>query len=46
MDTVRILLDRGANVNNADKIGRTPLYWATKEDHTEIVNMLKSKDAK
>lgn len=34
------LLQKGVNVNAADLNGRTPLYWATKNEHKEMVRFL------
>ena len=38
--TVRLLLDRGADVNIADEYGETALHWAAIHGHLDIVKML------
>src|SRR5262249_15790518 len=39
---VRRLLDRGADVN-ARSEGQTPLDWAVREKHSEVVRLLKER---
>jgi len=46
MGVVKLLLDRGANVNSADKYGKTPLFLASANGYSDIVNNLKLKGAK
>jgi ankyrin repeat protein len=43
---VKLLLDKGANVNAKDAKGRTALRIAAKMKKTEIVDMLKAAGAK
>ena len=43
---VRALIDAGADVNAAAKTGETPLDWADKFGHPEIIAMLKKAGAK
>ncbi|KAG6980589.1 Ankyrin repeat domain-containing protein 50 [Fusarium oxysporum f. sp. conglutinans] len=43
---VRLLLDRGAHAEVADKIeGRTPLWWAVERGHEAVVRLLLDWDA-
>ncbi len=39
-ETLQLLITAGADVNKADKDGKTPLYWATSKGHTECVKLL------
>ena len=39
-DTVRALLEAGADPNVANKGGFTPLYWATRAGHVDVVTVL------
>lgn len=43
IETVKFLVSKGANVNAKDKKGRTPLYYAKKRGHKDIVRYLKGK---
>jgi hypothetical protein len=43
---IKLLLDRGANVNAVDKGGFTPLHFAAERGVVEIVTMLLEKGAK
>ncbi|KAM0878224.1 hypothetical protein ACQ4PT_035023 [Festuca glaucescens] len=45
MDIVRYLLDHGANPNNVDNTGCTPLHEAAKKGHCEAVELLVSRGA-
>ena len=45
MEVVKLLLEKGANVNVQDIHGRTPLYWAAQNGYTEIVKLLLEKGA-
>ncbi len=42
--TVRALLDQGVNANARDDYGWTPLMWAAKYGHKEIVELLLNKN--
>ncbi|KND86748.1 Kinase D-interacting substrate [Tolypocladium ophioglossoides CBS 100239] len=44
-EIVRILLEKGAEVNIQDNEGRTPLHWASAFGDTKIVEMLLSNGA-
>jgi len=37
---VRVLLENGAPINAKDKGGRTSLFWAKKNGHSAIVQIL------
>jgi ankyrin repeat protein len=39
-DIVKLLIDYGADINSKDCLGRSPLYYAVVEKHTEIVKIL------
>lgn len=39
-DVVRLLIERGANVNARNKLGRTPIMFAARYGYTEIVQLL------
>ncbi len=39
-ETVQLLLSHGANVNMADSMGMTALYWAVKNGSLELVHIL------
>ncbi len=45
VDTVRILLNRGADVNTKDNYGFTPLIFAAKYGHTTTVKLLLTRGA-
>ena len=40
VEQVSLLITAGANVNNVDENGRTPLYWAARNDRTECMRLL------
>lgn len=44
-DIAKLLIDRGAQVNNEDQDGHTPLYNASKYGHIEIVKLLLANGA-
>ena len=37
---VELLIEHGADVNHQDDDGRTPLHWAARKGHLEIVSIL------
>lgn len=43
--TVRLLLDRNAEINARDALGRTPLFGACENDHEQVVQLLLSRNA-
>lgn len=45
VEAVRLLLERGANVNAVDDEGTTPLLGATYRGHTEVVKVLLERGA-
>ncbi|CAH0020734.1 unnamed protein product [Clonostachys rhizophaga] len=40
LDSIRLLLDHGADVSIADYAGWTPLHWAVNRNHPHIVRLL------
>ena len=45
LKTVKELVSKGANVNNRDEKGLTPLFYAIRNQHLDIVKYLVSKNA-
>jgi ankyrin repeat protein len=43
---VELLIAKKANINPRDGDGRTPLWYAQQEGHTEIVELLKKHGTK
>jgi len=41
-ETVKLLLDRRANINVRDNEGKTALEWARERGHTEIVELIEA----
>jgi ankyrin repeat protein len=46
METVKILIDAGADVNAKTQKGDTAMMLAAREGHTEIADMLKQAGAR
>ena len=46
VETVKVLLEAGADVNAADKIGMTPLHYAASRGHGEVVKVLLKESAR
>ena len=44
-EVIKMLLDRGADVNATHHFGATALHWATIKDHQEVVEMLLERGA-
>jgi ankyrin repeat protein len=44
LDTVRVLLENGANIGTTSIHGRTALNYAQEGGHTAVVNLLNSFD--
>ena len=44
IDEVRHLISEGASVNATDQNGNTPLHWAAKNGHKEVVESLLGKE--
>jgi ankyrin repeat protein len=40
---VKLLLEKGANVESKDDIGHTPLSWAAQNGHEAVVKLLLEK---
>ena len=45
IETIQLLIARGAEINTKDKYGETPLHYATENNHREIAGLLISKGA-
>ena len=45
MEVVRALLDRGADINQAENSGYTPLYIASQNGHVDVVRALLDRGA-
>ena len=45
METVTLLLDRGIDLNASNRKGWTPLHWAARNDHRELVAFLLERGA-
>lgn len=45
IETVKILIEKGANINHKTKDNINPLYVATKKKNTEIISLLKDAGA-
>ncbi|PMD56795.1 ankyrin, partial [Hyaloscypha bicolor E] len=43
IDVVKLLLEKGADVNAAEQDGQTPLRWASESGHVNIVKLLLEK---
>ena len=39
-DVIRLLLQKGADVNKRDRFGSTPVHWAAVRNSTEAIAML------
>ena len=39
-DIVKILIEAGSPLDDVDRFGRSPLMWATKGRHVEVVKVL------
>ena len=46
IDIVKALIEAGANVNQANSLGNTPIYGATCNSHLDVVKALKTAGAK
>ena len=46
IDVVKVLIEAKADVNQANKGGNTPIYWAACNSHLDIVKALKTAGAK
>jgi hypothetical protein len=45
-ETVKLLLDRGADINVRDNEGKTALVWAREKGHPEIVQLIEAASRK
>ena len=42
---VKLLVEKGAEIESKDSYGRTPLWWAAEKGHKVVVKLLVEKDA-
>lgn len=42
-ECVRLLLDKGANIEEKDNDGKTSIMWASEEGHEACVQLLEEK---
>merc|ERR1712137_919654 len=45
IQTITFLLENGANPNNANAYGETPLHWAAEYNHTRVIELLRNRGA-
>lgn len=45
IETVKLLVASGCNLNLTDESGMTALHWAAFNDDTDVIEFLLSKDA-
>jgi serine/threonine-protein phosphatase 6 regulatory ankyrin repeat subunit B len=45
LDRVKALLERGADINEPDELGWSPLYWAVSSGQTEVAGFLVARGA-
>ena len=45
-EVVELLIEKGADVNAKDDVGRTPLDWAIIRNHTETADLLRKHGGK
>ena len=45
IQTFNLLCEKGADIKISDKMGKTPLYWASRNGHYDIVETLCNKGA-
>jgi serine/threonine-protein phosphatase 6 regulatory ankyrin repeat subunit B len=45
LESVKLLLDNGANVLHSNAAGRTALFEATEKGHKDVIDVLKTKEA-
>ena len=41
---MKLLREKGAELDSKDKNGRTPLWWAARNGHEAVVKLLRSHD--
>ncbi len=46
LNQVERLIEAGADINEADAVGRTPLHWAAEQGHAAVARLLIEKGAK
>jgi ankyrin repeat protein len=44
-DVVKLLLDKGANIDARDSQGHTALWWAVDGNKADLVNLLQARGA-